>query len=213
MLKLVIKSLLWISAVLLVFILFTNIWIIGSTQKQVYESDRLSLADSTKTTLLVLGTSHKTMAGDDNLFFKERIMTANMLYNLGFVDRMILSGDHIAKYYNEPSVMRRNLVELGVPDSILIADDGGARTLDSVIRCKQVFNVDDVIIVTQRFHAYRALFISNYYDLPAIVVATNPVESSNKFRVLAREVLARPLAVLDLYVFHSKPQYNEAIIN
>ena len=129
---------LWISAVLLVFILFTNIWIIGSTQKQVYESDRLSLADSTETTLLVLGTSHKTMAGDDNLFFKERIMTANMLYNLGFVDRMILSGDHIAKYYNEPSVMRRNLVELGVPDSILIADDGGARTLDSVIRCKQV---------------------------------------------------------------------------
>lgn len=204
---------LWISAVLLVFILFTNIWIIGSTQKQVYESDRLSLADSTETTLLVLGTSHKTMAGDDNLFFKERIMTANMLYNLGFVDRMILSGDHIAKYYNEPSVMRRKLVELGVPDSILIADDGGARTLDSVIRCKQVFNVDDVIIVTQRFHAYRALFISNYYDLPAIVVATNPVESSNKFRVLAREVLARPLAVLDLYVFHSKPQYNEAIIN
>ena len=69
------------------------------------------------------------------------------------------------------------------------------------------------IIRTQRFHAYRALFISNYYDLPAIVVATNPVESSNKFRVIVREVLARPLAVLDLYVFHSKPQYNEAIIN
>ena len=213
MLKLIIKSLLWISAVLLVFILFTNIWIIVSTQKQVYESDGLSLADSTETTLLVLGTSHKTMAGDDNLFFKERIMTANMLYNLGFVDRMILSGDHIAKYYNEPSVMRRNLVELGVPDSILIADDGGARTLDSVVRCKQVFNVNDVIIVTQRFHAYRALFISNYYDLPAIVVVTNPVESSNKFRVRVREVLARPLAVLDLYVFHSKPQYKTAIIN
>ena len=126
---------------------------------------------------------------------------------------MILSGDHITKYYNEPSVMRKYLVELGVPDSILIADDGGVRTLDSVIRCKQVFQVDDVIIVTQKFHAYRALFISNYYKLPAIVVMTKPVESSNKYGVLMREVLARPLAVLDLYVFHRKPLYNKAIIN
>jgi SanA protein len=96
--------------------------------------------------------------------------------------------------------MRNQLVELGVPDSILIADDGGVRTLDSVIRCKQVFNVDDVIIVTQRFHAYRALFISNYYNLPAVVIATKPVDSSNKLWVLFRETLARPLAVLDLYV-------------
>jgi SanA protein len=201
------------SAVLLVFILFSNIWIVGSTTNQVYESDGLNLAENTEATLLVLGTRHKTMEGGDNLFFKERIRTANMLYNLGFVDRMILSGDHIAKYYDEPSAMRAYLVEFGVPDSILVADDGGARTLDSVIRCKQVFNVDDVIIVTQRFHAYRALFISNYYEMPAIVVATKPVESSKKYRVLAREILARPLAVLDLYVFHRKPQYNEAIIN
>lgn len=213
LLKLILKALFWVFAILLVFILFANIWIVGSTRGQLFELDELDTTSFSNSTLLVLGTSHKTMDGEANLFFKERIKTANRLFIEGFVNQMVLSGDHITKYYNEPAVMRNQLVELGVPDSILITDDGGVRTLDSVIRCKQVFNVDEVIIVTQKFHAYRALFISNYYELPAIVVATKPVDSSNKYWVLVREILARPLAVLDLYVFHRKPRFNKAIIN
>ena len=197
----------------MVFIIFTNIWIVGSTKSQVYKVGELDSLTYANATLLVLGTSHKTMAGEPNLFFRERIRTANNLYVNGLVGRMILSGDHITKYYNEPSVMRKQLVDLGVPDSILVADNGGIRTLDSVIRCKQVFEEDDVIIVTQQFHAYRALFISNYYKLPAIVVSTKPADSVNKYWVLAREILARPLAVLDLYVFHRKPLYDKANIN
>ena len=213
MLKLIIKTLFWIFTILLVFILFANVWIVGSTRGQIFDLDELDTTTAGHSTLLVLGTSHKRMDGEANLFFRERIKTANRLFTEGFVNQMILSGDHITKYYNEPAVMRNQLVELGVPDSILITDDGGVRTLDSVVRCKQVFNVDEVIIITQKFHAFRALFISNYYDLPAIVVATEPVDSSNKYWVLIREILARPLAVLDLYVFHRKPQFNKAIIN
>ncbi len=59
--------------------------------------------------------------------------------------------------------MRSSLLESGVPENILVTDDGGMRTLDSVIRCKEVFEEDKILIITQRFHAYRALFISNYY--------------------------------------------------
>jgi SanA protein len=131
---------------------------------------------------------------------------------LGIARKIILSGS-TTKYYNEPQAMRNSLAELGVPDSILITDDGGMRTLDSVVRCKELFNQDEIIIITQRFHAYRALFISNYYELDAVVVITQPLASPNSLGVLLREFMARPLAVLDLYVMHSKPKFETAIIN
>ena len=109
--------------------------------------------------------------------------------------------------------MRNSLAKLGVPDSILITDDGGLRTLDSVVRCKELFKKDSIVIITQRFHAYRALFISNYYDVDAVVVITQPLASPNSIGVLLREFFARPLAVLDLYVMHSKPKFKTVIIN
>ena len=193
-----------------VFILFSNVWIIGSTQDLIYNEDDLREAP---TTVMLLGTSHKTMDGNDNPFFYERIKTATSLYQLGNIEKIILSGDHETRYYNEPRAMRTALVNSGVPDTILVSDGGGIRTLESVIRCKQVLKINEVIIVTQRFHAYRALFISKYYNLNAVVVITKPVPFSDSFAVLMREVLARPLAVIDLYLFNHLPDSKKARIN
>jgi SanA protein len=198
-----------IFAVVLVFVLFANVWIIGSTRDQLLDNEGDEL--ETRTALL-LGTSYNTVEGEKNQFFHDRIVTVTKLYKLGLTKEIILSGS-TTKYYNEPMAMRSSLTELGVPDSILIADDGGMRTLDSVVRCKQLFNKNKIIIITQRFHAYRALFISNYYKLDAVVVITQPLASPNSMAVLLREFFARPLAVLDLYVMHSKPKFNTVIIN
>ena len=193
----------------LVFIIFANVWIIGSTRDQVIEIEDLDLDSRTA---LILGTSYNTVEGETNQFFQDRMITASVLYRLGTVSEIILSGS-TTKYYNEPLAMRNSLSELDVPASILIDDDGGLRTLDSVVRCKELFNKNKIIIITQRFHAYRALFISNYYGIDAVVVITQAVAADDSTGVLLREFLARPLAVLDLYVMHSKPKFETVLIN
>jgi len=199
----------WIFAINVVFVLFANVWIIGSTRSQIYDKQDL---DFESRTALLLGTSYNTAEGEQNQFFHDRIITVAKLFELGLAKEIILSGS-TTKYYNEPLAMRNSLAELGVPDSILITDDGGMRTLDSVVRCKELFNKDKIVIITQRFHAYRALFISNYYEVDAVVVITQPVALPNSTSVLLREFFARPLAVLDLYVMHSKPKFKTVMIN
>lgn len=202
-------TLVGIFAIVVVFVLFANVWIIGSTRNQILNNQDYDLG---LRTALLLGTSYNTVEGEKNQFFQDRIITVTKHFEMGLTNEIILSGS-TTKYYNEPVAMRNSLTELGVPDSILIADDGGMRTLDSVVRCKELFNKNKIIIITQRFHAYRALFISNYYELDAVVVITQPVPSPNSLGVLLREFFARPLAVLDLYVMHSKPKFETVIIN
>lgn len=198
-----------VFAVLLVFVLFANVWIIGSTRSQINEKQDL---DFESRTALLLGTSYNTVEGEQNQFFHDRIITVAKLFKLGLAKEIILSGS-TTKYYNEPLAMRNSLAKLGVPDSILITDDGGLRTLDSVVRCKELFKKDSIVIITQRFHAYRALFISNYYDVDAVVVITQAGALPNSTGVLIREFFARPLAVLDLYVMHSKPKFKTVMVN
>lgn len=203
MIKKVGRIIIWILSIVFVFILFTNVWIVGSTRDRVYENDEYIHEE--KRTILILGTSAKTSDGKRNSFFHERMNTAYEIYQTENIKRIILSGSK-TQYYNEPNMMRKVLVALGVPDSVMIDDDGGYRTLDSIIRCKEIYNEDRIIIITQRFHAYRALFISEYFNLDAIVRTTDQVISPNKPAILIREVFARPLAVIDLYILKRRPQ-------
>jgi SanA protein len=199
----------WIFVLVLVFVLFANVWIVGSTRNQVISVQDITLEPRAA---LLLGTSYNTSRGEKNPFFHDRIIVAARLFKKGLINQMILSGSK-TKYYNEPHAMRHSLIELGVPDSILINDDGGVRTLDSIVRCKEVFNRHKIIIVTQRFHAYRALFISNYYNLDAVVVISQPATSPTYKGVLIREFFARSLAVLDLYALHSRPKFKTLVVN
>lgn len=203
MIKLVGKILGWVLSFIFVFFLFANVWIVGSTRNHVYDHDELF--DEGERTLLILGTSDKTIDGDKNSFFYERMATASRIYKTGKVRKIILSGFK-TQYYNEPRMMREALSEMGVPDSVMIDDESGDRTLDSILRCKEIYNEDKIIIITQKFHAYRALFISQYFDMDASVRVTNKVISPNKPKILIRESFARPLAVIDLYLIKRRPQ-------
>jgi len=180
-----------------ILLLFTsNMWVILTTRNKVFEDmDKLPNLK----TALVLGTSKRVVGGDSNPYFQYRIEAVAELYKQGKVKKIILSGDNSSKYYNEPLDMQKALVKLGVPKSATTLDYAGLRTLDSVVRCKEVFGSSDVIIVTQKFHSYRALFISHYYKMNSYAyVADNP-SIDRSFKVLFREILARPKAILDLY--------------
>lgn len=201
-LKKIFKVIAWIffSLVLLVFI--TNVWVIMSSQSRI-----CALADSaTNDVALVLGTSKRTSSGGENRFFKERMEAAAGLYQKGAVKHILVSGDNGSKYYNEPIDMLNALGDLNIPDTVVSLDYAGFRTLDSIIRSKEVFGQDKITIVTQEFHCYRSLFIADFFGINAIAVSADdggPIGNS----LALREVLARTMAVLDLYVLQRRPKY------
>ena len=189
-------------ALTLLFLLFSNIWIVSYGK-----SRSVSLIEDLKPrdVALVLGTSSSRNGKEENLFFTYRMKAAADLYHSGKVKHFILSGDNSNKKYNEPQDMKNKLIALGVPQTAITLDFGGRRSLDSVVRCKKIFQQSKIIIVSQAFHNYRALFIAKYSGIDAIGFnAKYPSESSSK--IILREILARPKAVLDLFIFKTKPK-------
>jgi SanA protein len=186
------------------FILGCNVWVVRSTSSQVYD-DINKLPDHRMA--LVLGTSHRLVGGGSNPFFEQRMETAATLYKLGKVDHFILSGDNSTQYYNEPLAMQKALMAKGVPSDAITLDYAGLRTLDSVVRSKKIFGQDKITIITQPFHSYRAIFISNYYQMDAVAMVSEEPDINVSFKVLVREYLARPKAVLDLYILKTDPQF------
>jgi len=154
---------------------------------------------------LVLGTGKLIKGKYVNRYYKFRIETAAELYHSGKVKHLLLSGDNSRKDYDEPSDMKVDLLKKGIPESAITLDYAGFRTLDSVVRCKEIFGQNKITIVSQKFHNERALFLAEQYDIQA--VAINAKMPSVRKKVLAREYLARVKAVLDVFVFGVEPKF------
>lgn len=206
MIKITVKKLIrlgfWVAITLFFFVLGTNIWVVQSTKDLIYDP---TLVPS-KEVALVLGTSKRTVEGKPNRFFVERMETAALLHADKKIKHILVSGDNRTKYYNEPRDMLQALGDLNIPEEDISLDFAGLRTLDSVVRCKVVFGQEHITIVTQEFHCYRSLFIARYFGMEAVAVSADdggPIGNS----LAIREVLARTIAVLDLYVFQRSPEY------
>lgn len=156
---------------------------------------------------LVLGTSSRVADGRSNLFFRFRMEAAAQLYHAGKVRHLLVSGDHGTKYYDEPGDMREALLALGVPDAAIVRDYAGFRTLDSVVRCQRVFGVSSVIIVSQRFHNERAVYIARRNGMDAVGFNARDVAVSSSPLVYAREYLARAMAMVDVHVLGRQPRF------
>ncbi len=192
------------SSSLIIFVVASNLWVVFSTRSKVL-SDQQQLQKHG--VALVLGTSHRMVSGVPNPFFENRISTAAELYRSGKVVHFILSGDNRSVYYNEPMEMKKALMKLSVPDSAITLDYAGLRTLDSIVRCKEIFGQSNIIIITQPFHSYRALFISNYYHIDAVALVAKEPTQEIAAQVYLREYLARTKAVLDLYILGTEPRH------
>ena len=183
--------------VAVVFLLLANRWVINSTDAYLYRDSALMPDNEVG---LVLGCSSYTSGGKPNPQFYGRIEAAAQLYRQGKVKRLILSGANPDSRYNEPKRMQEALIELGVPLEALTLDFAGDRTFDSVIRAQQVSGLQRVTLITQKYHAYRALFVARKTGLQAVAYAAPVEDGGEGFRHPPREVLARVLAVMDLFV-------------
>jgi len=114
------------------------------------------------------------------------------------VRAVLVSGDNATPHYNEPWTMRRDLIAHGVPAAYVTLDYAGFRTLDSVLRAQAVFGQDRLVLVSQRFHAARALLIARHAGIEATAFAAADPPGGRYLRVRLREVFARAVAVLDL---------------
>ena len=94
--------------------------------------------------------------------------------------------------------MQKDLMALGVPAEFITLDYAGFRTLDSVVRAKEVFGLDKVLVVSQGFHAARAIFLARQFGIDAKGFAAEDPPRSGFLRVRTREVLARAAAILDV---------------
>lgn len=111
--------------------------------------------------------------GQPSAVLVDRVNTAIDLYNAGLIDEMIMSGDNSDESRNEVDHMVRMALEAGVPESVIIRDDHGIHTAESIYNAKNVFGKDDVIFVSQDFHNVRILMTGEKYDLGGIAVAAD----------------------------------------
>ena len=189
---------------LFLIVFYCNYIVSRSAEGKVYASiDDLPA----KKTALVFGTSPRRATDDKNLFYIHRMRAVAALWRAGKVKHILVSGDNSTHDYDEPTAMKKSLVELGIPDSAITVDYAGFRTLDSVVRCKWVFGQDDVILVSQAFQNERALFIAAHFGINAVAWHAQDVPSTYSLKTTVREYFARVKAVLDIYLLNTQPKF------
>lgn len=181
-----------------------NAWLVSATRELIF--DDLSRIED-HAVGLVLGTSPYTRYGNRNLLFTHRMMAAADLYASGRVRHLLVSGANPDRTYNEPRKMYQALRRLGVPDSAITLDFAGFRTLDSIVRAQQIFELDRFVVISQRYHDYRALFIARYHGIDAVAYIRPQEDLRQPLRAEAREYLARFRAVLDLFLIATDPRF------
>jgi SanA protein len=157
---------------------------------------------------VVLGTSKLTKHGKPNLHFDQRIQAAAALYEAGKVRHLLVSGDNHIKTYDEPDDMKAALIAAGVPAGAITCDYAGFRTLDSVVRAKEVFGLTQCTIISEAFHCPRAVWIAQQYGLDAVAYAAPDVSLKGwSLRADVREEFARTWCAVDLFVLHRGPKF------
>ena len=156
---------------------------------------------------LVFGTDDILPGGKENLYFRYRIDAAEALWKSGKIRLILVSGDNRRKDYNEPERMKKALVDRGVPKDRIVCDFAGLRTLDSVVRAKEVFGLNEVIFISQRFHNERAAYLAEANGIKFTGLNAKDVAGPGGFKTKFREVRARVLMWLDVNILGTRPKH------
>ena len=187
----------------IIFIVFANYSIKKSSDSFLY--DDASKIPTTKVAML-LGTSKTLSSGFPNAYFTNRIKAAADLYKSGKIKYIIVSGDNSRKDYNEPEDMQLALMQQGVPQDKIYLDFAGFRTLDSVLRSKEIFGQQKLIIISQKFHNERAVFLARKNNIEAYGYNAENVNKYAGLKTNLREYFAKAKVYWDL-LFGVEPKF------
>ena len=186
--KKIFKILIVIAIICITLVLSINFYVVGiAKNKMIKDNDYSSLKNVY--CILILGAG---IWGDKpSPMLQDRLDEGIKLYNEGIAPKIIMSGDHGREEYDEVNIMKEYAIEQGVPSEDIFMDHAGFSTYESIYRAKEIFDADNIVIVTQEYHLYRALYIADKLNINAYGVNSDPRKYSGQtFREL-REILAR----------------------
>lgn len=172
----------------------------------IYTTDSLSKIQPVHCAIL-LGTSKWLSGGKRNMYYQYRIVATAELYRDGKCKKIIVSGDNATMYYNEPMTMKRDLVKMGVKENDIVCDYAGFRTLDSIVRFEKIFGQKEGIVVSQKFHNTRAVYIGRAYGIDLHGYNAKDVAIYYGFKTKLREVLSKVMCVLDVHLLYTQPKF------
>lgn len=197
------KIILVLFIILGIGIISNNYWYVHNAKDRVYS--KVKEVPKNKVGLL-LGTSKYVAKGRINLYYAHRIDAAVALYKAGKIEYILISGDNGSAYYDEPTTFKNDLIKRGIPEDKIVLDFAGFRTLDSVVRAKEIFGQHSYTIISQQFHNERAIFLADNFDVDAIAFNAKDVGQRYGFKTEVREIFARAKSSLDI-LFNVKPKY------
>lgn len=191
-----------------IFAAAVNGYVVKSTEGKIIAEEEA--AELNADCILVLGAGVHPDGSPSNML-EDRLLRGISLYEEGASGKMLMSGDHGRKNYDEVNVMKQFAVNHGVPPEDVFMDHAGFSTYESMYRARDVFRAERVIIVTQKYHLYRALYAAERLGLDAYGVASDQRPYAGQRRRDIREVLARNKDFLT-GIFRPEPTYlGEAI--
>ena len=185
--KKIFKYILIVLIVIILVPVIINFYVILSTKNRIVSGDSELLADIDY--IVVLGAGIRR--GKPSPMLEDRLKTGISLYNNDISNKILITGDHMNDDYDEVTVMKNYLLEHGIAEEDIITDNYGISTYDSIYRVKNVYKSNKVVIVSQRYHLYRALFLSDNLDLESYGVEANLRYYYGQWYREIREILAR----------------------
>ncbi|MDH5655459.1 MAG: YdcF family protein [Spirochaetia bacterium] len=156
---------------------------------------------------LVPGTAKYLKDGRNNRFYKYRIDAVVYLYQNRKIQYILVSGDNSTKYYNEPREIKNDLLKRGIPEKKIYLDYAGFRTLDTVIRARDVFQLKQYTFISQPFHNERAIFIGRNHGINIVGYNARDVNRFDGYKTRIREYFARAKAFLDVFILQTSPKF------
>lgn len=174
--------------VIILLILGINFFVVFSTKNNIItEESAKDLKDID--CILILGAG---VWGDKpSPMLEDRLVQGISLYNNGVAPKIIVSGDHGTEEYDEVNIMKQFAIDKGVPSEDIFMDHAGFSSYDSIYRAKEIFGAKKILIVTQKYHLYRALYIADKLEIEAYGVGSDPRKYSGQALREIREIFAR----------------------
>jgi vancomycin permeability regulator SanA len=194
--------------ILIVIIIGITTFIVPRILTGMYARSRVySVSDTPETPVAIVFGAGLWHDGTPTPVLRDRVATAVDLYLTGKVEKLLMSGDNRVHTYNEPGAMRDYAIRLGVPEEDIVLDYAGWRTYDTCYRAREIFGLEEAILVTQGFHLPRALYTCNSLGISADGVPADRREYRKGSRIYwnLREIFATNVAMWEVHVSHPIP--------
>lgn len=201
--KKIIKYVVIVLIIMILIVLAINFYVKLFTKKQIIENNDYSNLEDIDC-IIILGAG---IWGDKpSPMLEDRLLEGISLYENNVSTKIIMSGDHGREEYDEVNIMKKFAIEKGVPSEDIFMDHAGFSSYESIYRAKEIFGANKIVIVTQKYHLYRALYIANHLGIEAYGIGADPRQYVGATYRELREILARNKDFVKC-IFKPEPTY------